>query len=81
MYSNCFCSCSFEPEIIKIGPSYHKMYSYNIVNFQESMAILNACKKKSGNLLKAPRIYISIYIYIHDLSSEILGKFTDIHDL
>ena len=29
------------------------MYSNNILNFQESMTILNACTKKSGNLLKA----------------------------
>ena len=33
------------------------MYSNNIVNFQESTTILNAYTKKSGNLLKAPRIY------------------------
>ena len=32
------------------------MYGNNIVNFQESKIILNACTKKSGNLLKAPRI-------------------------
>ena len=56
VYSNYCCSCSFEPEILKIGQS-----SYN-VNFQESTTILNACTKKSGNLLKAPRIYIYIYI-------------------
>ena len=57
VYSNCCCSCYFEPEIIKIGQSSHKMYSNDIVNFQESTTILNACtKKKSGNLLKAPRI-------------------------
>ena len=55
VYSNCCYSCWFEPEIIKIGQSSHKMYSNNIVNFQESMTILNACTKKSGNLLKAPR--------------------------
>ena len=53
VYSNCCCSCSFEPEIIKIG---YKMYSNNILNFQESTTILNACTKKSGNLLKTPRI-------------------------
>ena len=45
VYSNCFCSCSLEPEIIKIGQSSHKMYSNNIVNFQESTIILNACTK------------------------------------
>ena len=58
MYSNCCSSCSFEAEIIKIGQSTHKMYSNNIVNFQESRTILNACTKKSGNLLKAPRILL-----------------------
>ena len=46
VYSNSCCSCSFEPEIIKISQSSHKMYSNNIVNFQESTTILNACKKK-----------------------------------
>ena len=55
VYSNCCCSCSFEPEIIKISQSSHKMYSHNILNFQESTTILNACTKKSGNLLNAPR--------------------------
>ena len=35
------------------------MYSNNIVNFQESTTILNACTKKSVNLLKAPRKYLS----------------------
>ena len=54
VYSNSCCSCSFEAEILKIGQSSHKMYSNNIVNFQESMTNLNACTKKSGNLLKAP---------------------------
>ena len=65
VYSNCFCSCWFEPEIIKIGQSSHKMYINNIVNFQVSMTILNAWTKKSGNLLKAPYIYIYIYTYIY----------------
>ena len=54
VYSNCFCSCWFEPEIIKIGQSSHKMYSNNIVNFQESTTILDGCTKKSGNLLNTP---------------------------
>ena len=56
--------CSFEPEILKIGQSSHKMYSNNILNFQESPTILNACTKKSGNLLKAPHTHIYIYIYM-----------------
>ena len=55
VYSNCYCRCSFEPEIINIGQSSHKMYNNDILNYQESTTILNACTKKSGNLLKAPR--------------------------
>ena len=45
VYSNSCCSCSFEPEILKIGQSSHTMYSNNILNFQESTTILNACTK------------------------------------
>ena len=37
----------------KIGQLSHKMYRNKILNFQESTTILNACTKKSGNLLKA----------------------------
>ena len=54
LYSNCCCSCSFEAEIIKFGQSSYKMYSNKKLNFQESTTILNACTKKSGNLLNAP---------------------------
>ena len=50
-YSNCCCSCSFEPEIIKISQSSHKLYSNNIENFQESMTILNAHTKKVWKLI------------------------------
>ena len=53
VYSNSCSSYSFEPEIIKIGKSSHKMYINNILNFQESTTISNACTKISGNLLKA----------------------------
>ena len=55
VYSNSCSSCSFEPEILIIGQSSHKMYSNNILSFQESTIILNAFTKKSGNLFKAPR--------------------------
>ena len=51
VYSNSCCSCSFEAEIIKIGLSSHKMYSNNIVNFQESTTILNAHTKKVWKLI------------------------------
>ena len=54
MYSNFCCSCSFKPDIIKIGQSSHEMPRNNLVNFQESTTILNACTEKSGNLLNAP---------------------------
>ena len=65
MYSNSCCSCLFEAEIIKIGQSSHKMYSNNILDFQESTSILNACTKKSGNLLNSLHMYIFIYICIY----------------
>ena len=61
MYSNFYCSCSFESEIIKIGQSFHKMYSNNILNFQESTTILNAHSKNVWHL-----VYIYIYIYIYN---------------
>ena len=58
MYSNCCCSCSFESEIIKIGPSSNKMYSNNILNFQKSTTILNACTKKVWKLIKGASYHI-----------------------
>ena len=63
VYFNCCCSCSFEAEIIKIGLSCHKMYSNNILNFQESMTILNLCTK-SLETYWMYRVYIYIYIYV-----------------
>ena len=42
VYSNPGCSCLFEPEIIKIGQLSEKMYSNNILNFQEPTTILSA---------------------------------------
>ncbi len=52
----CCCSCSFEPEVIKIGQSSHKMYSNNIVNFQESTTILNVKHKKKKKKVAKDRI-------------------------
>ena len=51
VYSNCSCRCSFEPEIIKISQSSQKIYSNNIVYFQESTTILNAHTKKVWKLI------------------------------
>ena len=47
VYFNWCCSCLFWPEIIKISQSYHNMYTNEILNFQESTIILNACTKNS----------------------------------
>ena len=54
VYSNCWCSSSFEAEIIKIVQWSHNMYSNNIVNFQESTTILNACTKKVWKIIEGP---------------------------
>ena len=76
VYSNSSCSCSFEPENINIGQSPHKMYSNNIVNFQESTTILNACTKKSGSFLNVPRTLIwSIWRYSRFLQNWSMEEF------
>ena len=59
VYSNCFCSCSFEPEIIKICPSSPTMYSNNILNFQVSTTILNAHTKKSLETYRMQLVYMN----------------------
>ena len=67
MYSNCCCSCSFEREIIKIGQSSHKMYSNNILNFQE-YDNFKCLHKKVWKLIECithTHTYIYIYIYTH----------------
>ena len=68
--SNSCSSCLFEPEIIKIGQSYHKMYSNNILNFQEYLTILNACTKKNGK-------FIECTMYTHTLK-EVMYLTTNI---
>ena len=52
VYSNWCYRCYFEAEIIKIGQSSHNVYSNNILNFQESKTILNACTKKVWKLIE-----------------------------
>ena len=69
VYSNSCCSCSFEPEIIKISQSSHKMYSNNIVNFQESTTILNAHTKKVWKL-----IVCTSFIYKNQKECMHMGK-------
>ena len=51
VYSNSCSSCWFKLEIIKIGQSSHKMYSNNILNFQESTTILNSNTKNIWKLI------------------------------
>ena len=63
VYSNCCCSCSFEPEIIKIGQSSYKMYSNNIVNFQESTTILNAYTKKVRKLIEGIIYWYCFFLF------------------
>ena len=52
VYSNCCCSFSFEPKIIKIVQSSHKMYSNKMMNSQESTTILDTCTKKVWKLIE-----------------------------
>ena len=70
-----------------MSQSSHKMYSNNIVNFQESMAIINACTKKSGNLLHVQRMSCvsvnlekirnkkKLVLLLRSLSSYVTGSF------
>ena len=61
VYSNSYCSCSFEAEIIKIGRSSHKMYS-NFQVYKYMYSILNAHTKKVWKLIVCPS-----YIYSNSL--------------
>ena len=63
VYSNSYCICSFETEIIKFGQSSHKMYSNNILNVQESTTILNACTKKVWKPIEFT-MYISFSFFV-----------------
>ena len=78
VYSNSCYNCSFEAEIIKMGQSSHKMYSNNILNFQESTTILNAGKKRLENY-HMHLVYIYIYIckpiFPHHTHINIYSKF------
>ena len=65
VYSRCWCSCSFEAEIIKIDQSSHKMYSNSRLNFLVSTTILNTCTNKSGKLLKDPHTHTHTHTYIY----------------
>ena len=76
VYSNCYCSCSFEHEILKIGQSSHKTYGNKIMNFQESMTILNACTKNVWKLIESP-MYFSSYHPLQTITSKSLMMMVD----
>ena len=81
VYSNCCCSYSFEAKIIKIGRSSHKIYSNNIMNFQETTTILNACTKKVWKLIEGTTYILKItiicthYHNIHIITKPQIIKF------
>ena len=64
VYSNSCCSCSFEPEIIKIGQSSHNMYSNNI-HVQESAKILNTFLKVWKLIENTTYMSVSHLIAVH----------------
>ena len=57
VYSNSCSSCSLKPEIIKIGQLSYKLYSNNILNFQEFITVLNACTKKVWKVIESPTYF------------------------
>ena len=78
LYFNSCCSWWFEPEITKIGQSSHKMYSKNIVNFQESMTILNAYTKKVWKLVEGTTYMLpNIFVPCEHLKGKFNKVFSD----
>ena len=67
VYSNCGCSCSFKPEIIRIGQSSHKMYSNNILIFSRVYDNFKCLYQKILELYWRHHVYIYIYIVITPL--------------
>ena len=74
VYSNCCCSCSFEREIIKIGQSSYKIYSNNILNFQESAPILNNCTKKVWKLTESTTYFCFFFLKNSFISAKFICK-------
>ena len=69
MYSNCCCSSSFKPEIIKFGQSSHKMESNNILNFQESTTILMPVQKKVWKFIEGTQ-YVQHRVTLKGLNEK-----------
>ena len=71
VYSNSCCSRSFEPKIMKIGQSSHKMYSNNILNFQRQFWMpVQKCQETYWI-----HTHTYIYIYIRFISELFVGNF------
>ena len=62
VYSNSCYSCSFEPEIIKIGQSSHKMYSNNITEFSRVYDNFKFLYKKSLETYWRPHIFFFFFL-------------------
>ena len=63
VYSNCRCSCSFEPEIIKIGQSSHKMYSNKHSEFSRVYNNFKCPYEKSRETYRMHLVYSIINLF------------------
>ena len=61
VYSNCCCSCLFEPEVIKIGQSSHKTYSNNNSEFSRVYNNFKCLYKKVRKLIECTTCSIGWY--------------------
>ena len=69
VYSNSCCSCSFEPEIIKISQSSHKMYSNNILNFWRVYDNFKCLSKKVWKLIEGTTYpYTCRFMWLYNIS-------------
>ena len=66
VYSNSCCSCWFEPEIIQIRQSSHKIYSNKILNFQESTCCIVCCTCTAFFVLSSqvPAVFLCFIILL-----------------
>ena len=73
VYSNSCCSCWFEPEIIKIGQSSHKMYSNYIVNFK-------CLYKKVWKLIECTTNIFIDFLFLSSFLQNILSEILILQD-
>ena len=75
VYSNCCCSCSFEPEIIKISRSSHNMYSNNS-EFSRVYDNFKCMYKKSLEAYWMHHIYTDSKFSFKHISSKCFFQFS-----